>query len=138
MSNVSDKKILAELDRELAYKARCNAKVKSMIEQLEARGFECSGTNQSFNLYGCSIYFTLTTPIGEKLNVRVSDHDCQRAVGEYEKWSFEHDLLSQFGFIYEWERVNRPELFNWELVDSFYTNKNGKLVQRRRCLGYKA
>lgn len=96
-------------------------------------GIITDGMSVSENLYGVSIYFKGVDRKGRVFNFRFSDHDCQRGSGAYEKVS----PKSIDTWVFEYEKMEFPELFCWEYLEKYITKPNGETVQVKRLIGRK-
>ena len=95
-------------------------------------GITTTDLSVSQNLYGVSIYFDGTDINGKVFKFRLSDHDCQRAVGVYTKLS----VSSMDLFLFEYEKATYPERFEWEYLDKYINTPFGK-KQVKKFLGRK-
>ena len=102
--------------------------------KLESLNIETTGLNVSENLYGVSIYFDGSDAHGHKFKFRFSDHDCQRAIGEYEKVSVDTDDQ----WCIDYEKAVYPDRFEWEYLDKYIPGPNGTKIQCKRLIGRKS
>lgn len=110
------------------------ASAKAFVSQLNDLGINTEGFNVSSNLYGVSIYFKGFDSFGRVFNFRFSDHDCQRANGEYDKVS----PNTAADWCLNYEKFVYPERFEWIYFDKWITRLDGKRVQVKQFVGRKA